>query len=388
MIVDQSLIETHSNSSVVVNLEQFHHKKFKLTISETAFIIEEWSKNKWIETDCDPGFPIVHSHYKIVQSHPLSIFQNFLYDKRTDGINYYYHLQASLLRCISSNYYAEQIYRDNPVLLWIIINHFGTNNLNKLLEKRRTEILSEICGHSEKKHISFIRKLRPTSGYQSEIKTVIDSLSRQEIISEFTHWKTVPIQAIAISLQNPILLGSKILRALENTNQDEFQEQAKSITSSIHVFIECIRIGKAIGFKSPENILANIPTTNRLFEIHDKWTQILNRQSKYLEHDENLPFCPLKNDKTITHISTVNELIKEGKEMEHCVGSYIEKSKNKSCYIFKITNPERATLEISKGKNEFRIAQIKGRHNTSVSDETVLYVKNWLDTENATIFGK
>jgi hypothetical protein len=388
MIVDPALIENKSDIFVIVNLEQFHYKKFRLALSEPIFLIEEWSGETWIESDCDPGFPVIHDHYKINARHPLSIFQKLLLDSRLTGISAYYHLQITLLNCILKNYYAEQIYRDNPVLLWMIIDHFESSNLSTTLEKRRTDLLSEICGFSEKKHIKYIKKLRPTSGHRSEIDVVKRSLAHNKIISEFIHWKVVPIQAVAIALQNPILIGSKILRVLESSAPDKIHATAKAVSSATITFIECIRIGQAIGFKSPESILANIPNTNRLSEIHDRWTQILNRQSRYLTQDENLPFCPLRNSKNILHISTVNELIREGKEMEHCVGSYIEKSKTQSCYIFRILTPERATLEISKGKNEFRVAQIKGWRNMSISDKTVASVKTWLDQENNLIFGR
>ncbi|QVM88330.1 PcfJ domain-containing protein [Pseudomonas lalucatii] len=280
-----------------------------------------------------PWLPIINNYYKATPSHLLNI-PKLSTNTQYIGISNFYHLQTLILHCITTNKFAHQLFIDAPCLLWLMLEHYGADESITRLEAKRVKIIEEILGAGNKKQVKIIRKIRPSSGYRDEIHTIKQALSDKRILDEFTHWRSIPAQALEIAKRHPILLGTKILKTLETEHNEHILKHSKSISNSVHTFIECIRIGKSIGFKSPESILGRVASVDRLSKIHDRWTQILNRQSKYLDEDEALPPCPLNETSTIVQIATINELIREGKTMEHCVGSYTQRALSRTCFIF------------------------------------------------------
>lgn len=70
----------------------------------------------------------------------------------------------------------------------------------------------------------------------------------------------------------------------------------------------------------------------------------------------------------IRWLNTPAALAREGREMNHCVGTYVQAVKNNQCYILALRNGSlRSTVELSVG--DLTIRQHRGRSNGEVSDE-------------------
>lgn len=382
MFVDIELIEDSNQNQVVIDLTRFDTEKLRISYLNDLLQIEYLTPKGWEPFPYDPGFPIISDFYKANNSHPFSIFQFLAENSKLVGISRYIHLQSLIIRQVITSKHSWQLYADAPFLFWMILNEYETEGIEHILTRKRIEILREILGFGCNKHVNIIRKIIPTTGLREEITRTKRALADEEIIEEFSHWKSIPAKALEIASKYPILLGTRILKTLEGAQNDRAIEMSNSMASAVSLFLECLRIGQSIGFKSPESILAKIPSIKRLSEIHDRWTKILNRQSTYLKKDKKLPRCALKDSPAIKQISTINDLISEGKFMQHCVGSYTTKVLEKESYIFRVIEPERATLELTLRNNVFRVSQIKGHSNEDVSELTLQKVKTWLDEEN------
>jgi hypothetical protein len=116
--------------------------------------------------------------------------------------------------------------------------------------------------------------------------------------------------------------------------------------------------------------------------LHDTLAVELSRKSKEAiveKYGEDLPSSPLREAENIVHISKVRDLLAEGEEMKHCVGGYVERVMSGDVFIYRIFEPERATVEVERMPDgKFRIVQVKSYKNGDVSNTTFMLLRDWL----------
>lgn len=117
--------------------------------------------------------------------------------------------------------------------------------------------------------------------------------------------------------------------------------------------------------------------------IEDK--MIAERFKKQMRTREYLQYEMKDSEYCIVVPKESQELVKEGKELKHCVGSYIKRvSKGDSFIVFlrKKETPKESytTIEINK-YNE--IVQIRKKHNASlIESDAIKFVRNWVEEKN------
>jgi hypothetical protein len=110
---------------------------------------------------------------------------------------------------------------------------------------------------------------------------------------------------------------------------------------------------------------------------HRRDLEILSKEkeSRSLE----LPSPPIEGTDEILPLSTCEELVGEGYQMHHCAGGLGPSIKRGGYYLYKILQPERATLSIKREEGgPWKICQLKGKHNGEVRKETRKKVESWL----------
>lgn len=90
----------------------------------------------------------------------------------------------------------------------------------------------------------------------------------------------------------------------------------------------------------------------------------------FLEHDEPLPILDIEHPDFMSQICSINQLIQEGIEMEHCVFTYLDKLRDRTSFIYKVMAGERVTMEVGLRGKEVYIKQIKLRKNKDPSLKT------------------
>lgn len=116
-------------------------------------------------------------------------------------------------------------------------------------------------------------------------------------------------------------------------------------------------------------------------------------RQKYSGEKNNLQiadvFQPIVNavqdDKRFEIITLATELVKEGSEMNHCVGSYVKSVNDGNCIIVRgQLNNERVTIEFQHDRNEniLYAKQVQMRHNQAPSQETMNDVYDLLNSIN------
>jgi hypothetical protein len=66
--------------------------------------------------------------------------------------------------------------------------------------------------------------------------------------------------------------------------------------------------------------------------------------------------------------------------MSHCVGSYWPSVERGDCAVYRVLEPERATLSLrwSKARGTWSVEQVKGFANKPVRAETRLFIRDWI----------
>ena len=98
------------------------------------------------------------------------------------------------------------------------------------------------------------------------------------------------------------------------------------------------------------------------------------------KQDGVLPKPPIPGTEKIVPILTSADLREEGKMQDNCVGGYANKIREGKTFIYRVHEPERATLEIIlPSEGDWKIGQLKCRSNSEVSASTREAVQSWLD---------
>ena len=140
------------------------------------------------------------------------------------------------------------------------------------------------------------------------------------------------------------------------------------------------------------NCLHRVETLHSLADVkklHDELVKELN--AAYFEKECANPFPPppFPGNNHIVPITSAQELAEEGREMEHCVYSYIDSVREGQHFIYRVLTPERATVSVRRTlpkfdgdtrTKEWVIDQLKGKRNDSVSAECERTVADWFET--------
>lgn len=83
---------------------------------------------------------------------------------------------------------------------------------------------------------------------------------------------------------------------------------------------------------------------------------------------------------TIEALTTPEALLQEGRELQHCVGSYDDRVGRGTCAVYRVLEPERATLSLAwrPDRGAWQIEQLRGIRNHPVGPPTEKAVRDWL----------
>lgn len=90
------------------------------------------------------------------------------------------------------------------------------------------------------------------------------------------------------------------------------------------------------------------------------------------------PKPPLPGTQDIVPLTSAKQLREESDEQHHCVWMYADQVRKGGYFVYRILEPERATLSIYRGPNGWQKGELKAAHNRRVSSITVRVIDQWL----------
>lgn len=94
--------------------------------------------------------------------------------------------------------------------------------------------------------------------------------------------------------------------------------------------------------------------------------------------DPQFPAVPLPGIDEIQPIDSAPALVEEARVMGHCVLSYAGRVAEGDTYLYRVMNPERATVLIGYSSTAWHLQELAGVHNQPVSSATEELVESWL----------
>ena len=96
-------------------------------------------------------------------------------------------------------------------------------------------------------------------------------------------------------------------------------------------------------------------------------------------HAANLPAAPVSGTSTIVPLSTIQDLIEEGRAQHNCVASYASKARRGKVACYRVLEPERCTLALVPRSGGWEVSELKLAGNRVSSLATRRTVQQWLD---------
>lgn len=118
---------------------------------------------------------------------------------------------------------------------------------------------------------------------------------------------------------------------------------------------------------------------NELNRLHDRLIEQLNRRSIKDMPLIEFPEPPIEGNESIIPIRNNIELMIEGKKQRHCVASYENAVMDGVYYVYRLLEPERATVGLNiRSDDSVFVNQIKLVCNGTASNETKQVIADWI----------
>ncbi|MEH5745712.1 PcfJ domain-containing protein [Atlantibacter hermannii] len=306
-----------------------------------------------------------------------------------DALANYNDAQVEVFNSLQSSRSLQELFIDCPNLTWAIVlnNYYGDNShtIEYLSRVKRRHLLSILANTSPQERIvNILKKTSMLHGRKYEFLWLSRCLQDENIIETYKHKEIITIQELYLAYRYRTLSGSALLSSICNERREFLREYKVGMCSLERLVKDSIRIGENLGIKKSKDIIMACTSKNSVKLMHDKWSQKLRETTKFLVNDILLEEPSIRVIPGIEFISSINSLIQEGKDMEHCLASYKDKVINCESYIYKITAPknERVTVELGLSNGIYILKQAKGFRNAEPSNLAINFIHTWLDNEN------
>ncbi|MBN3080020.1 PcfJ domain-containing protein [Pectobacterium polaris] len=362
----------------------------KLYVENGQILSDIYHERNIQKREIDCGIPLFNSELfgRDVVNHLLRILKE---NKPISLSEYtpYNDAQIELYNSLKASTPLRELFLDCPNLAWILVmkNYYSHSFhvLQYTLRFKRKIILSMIFNTPPcEKNIKLIKKTCLLNGRNEELRWLSIALENNNLIESYKHKEQVTIQELYLSNRFPVLSGSVLLSELSKERKESLREYKVGMVSLYKIVIDSIRIGENIGIKNAKFFVLNCTNRESVIAIHNKWIQKLKETTRYIKEDIPLPRPSLITNENIVFVETINKLIKEGREMDHCIASYKDKVISGESYVYSVISPqgERATLELILQNGKYLIKEMKCIHNGNPSNLTWAYVNTWLKDEN------
>lgn len=389
MIIDQEYCSFDASSR---RLTVFLGKAFgnpgyqiRLRSWEEGGGIEVRQGKGWYRNDEAFDYPVSSVEVAELEAHhPVRAYYDTLPKNAALALRQFASHQCRLLHVMRQYPLSEELAASAPILCWAASSILGTSptkvEISALFGSRRNHILEKFCGVGGASYLKFLTKIQDFSYQHEDLRLLKGMLRNEPLMLKLRHVRKINWPVLRLFYKQPYILDMKCaLDCISASNcRDAFMFLGK-----VGMYIRDIRrMCQTASLEYPWARMCAMKSALQIKKLHDALAVELSRKNREAiieKYGEDLPPSPLKGTEAIVHISKVLDLLAEGEEMAHCVGGYVERVMNGSVYIYRILEPERATLEVERMPDgKFRIVQVKLYKNGDVSNKTLMLLKNWL----------
>lgn len=377
-------------NKIIISFSPFISVVIKVYVRDGQVLSDIYHDKNVQKGEVDCGIPLFNSNVMgedTVQHllHMLSVNESNTVDK----IIQYNDAQIEIYNSINASKYLRELFLDCGNLAWGIVlnNYYGCNfhTVEYLSRMKRKAIISTLAETPPKeKIINLLKKTSMLHGRRYEFILLSRCLKDNDLIEAYKHKQSVTLQELYLAYYYRSLSGSTLLSSICRDKKDFLREYRVGMLSLVKLVKDSIRIGENIGIKKSYDIVMSCDSRENVKALHDEWSQRLRDTTRYLKDDVHFEEPSLMVSDGIEFIDSINRLITEGKEMEHCLASYKIKVMNGESYVYKVRTQwnERVTVELGLSNGIYILKQAKGFRNVEPSNLALNYIHTWLETEN------
>ncbi len=212
-----------------------------------------------------------------------------------------------------------------------------------------------------------LRKVAPGAVTVARLKSLREWFRDEEIVRRLAHTPAVSDAVLA-------LLESGTFAAVDDATLHRMAEAPDGDAADV-----ARRLSEAValwGLVRPTRPLPRFNGVERIQAVHAELREDVTRVRRAAGQ---FPAAPVPGTDHIVHIDSSAMLVEESRIQRNCVDTYAPAIKRGRLAVYRVLEPQRATLAIRRRRAQWEIAELKGTANSVALAETVFAVRLWLN---------
>lgn len=283
---------------------------------------------------------------------------------------------------------ALELAQNNPALAFALAQTMrGDREMIEAMRcsrMRQRDILEMLDLPSTPQAVNLFRKIAPASvngdNWEGLLRVIRDEVSgRKPLLS---HLPAINSGVMEILL-HPTASRAAGPNLLEEVSRDRSESHRGRI---VHLIASTLEMQEELRVANASRSFSDV---ERLRKVHAEVTEQYRRRIHQLiqanRHETDRFRCPPFPGipGKIEPLTSAEALVNEGEAQGNCVASYAVRVRQGTTFIYRVLEPERATLSIVRNTafGEWRVGELEGKYNTDVRSETEEFVAAWLDRQ-------
>ncbi len=277
---------------------------------------------------------------------------------------------------------ALQLVKTNPVLFSLLAFRvsqldLSENELGDLVRRKKRELVGWLGGIEQEAGVKFIERFEVPGTY-GEFERTLRRISDEQLLRESASRPLSEVfQARRYFEAAPELRDVRAFTA-------ELSEATKTIgpPATSRLIAEIRKLGELLGRDISAEMVrchngAALDELRQLLivELYDSAPDKLARLAGY---PREFPRAPVAASTTILPVLNEHELHVEGRAMNHCVATQVHEFLEGQAFLFRVLEPQRATLKIKKQGYRLVVEELKLAGNEEPAPATYAAVELWL----------
>lgn len=308
-----------------------------------------------------------------VDDQAINLWRQTIPQKVLDAVINLPSLRCTLVELAVNKPKIRDLLISNPVLLWRlldanILSTEVTPHREILLNQKQRDLCKLLGLDGTKQQVNLLKIATQRQLSRDQLLTYIELIRDTEARQFFSHQKSVTPEIINVLKNNSWLVSCKARELIPELCSPEWRR----------TFDDVLRMLEDI---SPLRLCTS---TRALQRLHDRLVEDLNeRRGTKLIRDKDgqpkpLPDPPLQSNHSIQPITRQMDLIKEGREMKHCIASHLFNVVSGDYAVYRMVEPERLTIEILVTQwGQCFIKEVRGKGNKLPSAEAMQIIEQW-----------
>jgi len=283
-----------------------------------------------------------------------------------------WHLHAMASRCAG----ALDLIMSNPALAfclascWVFADspsRYAMHLARRLIRSRRRKICAALGFPEIESSYSVLSKIPAPECCIPRLWTIRDVLKDPEWRKTLSHLPSLNM-AVMQFVGNRLMLRRATPRLLHELSENPHYCLGTEMCA-------VMKLQKKLGEPGNERF----HSTKQFFRLHEELLERSHRLDKSQVAYRDFPEPPIPGSENVVPLKNTDQLYDEGQDQNNCAMSYADDIAGGGIYLYRVLQPERATLSIVPGENgRWQIGQLLRAHNKPVSDSTYQGVAQWL----------